>query len=89
MSSEVVAQAPAGQPQEGDGGGGEQQAPQPRRSGWGILKSILFQMVIFYVITSFFRGRRQQPVQPPDGSGLVPGVNLFTKGQEMVQELMY
>ena len=64
-----------GQAQAGAGGG---------RSGWQMLRSILFQMVIFYFITSFFRGRQQPPPADPEGRHPAAGANLFPKGQEMV-----
>lgn len=64
-----------GQAQAGTGG---------RRSGWQLLRSILFQMVIFYFITSFFRGRQQPPPVDPEGRHPAAGGNLFPTGQEMV-----
>ena len=65
-------------------GGPEQpaQQQQPRPTAWQILRSILFQIMIFYFISSFFRGR-QQP-ENPDGTQATAGYNLFDKGQEMV-----
>ena len=76
-----------GQAVEGGGGEGQQAAGAGGgRTGWQVLRSILFQMVIFYFITSFFRGRQQPPPQPTDVGGRHPaaGGNLFPKGQEMV-----
>jgi hypothetical protein len=64
-----------GQAQAAGAGGG--------RSGWQMLRSILFQMVIFYFITSFFRGRQQPPPADPEGRHPAAGANLFPKGQEM------
>ena len=66
------------QPQAGGGGG---------RSGWQMLRTILFQMVVFYFISSFFRGRQQPAVPVPDDAGRHPaaGGNLFPKDQDMVR----
>jgi len=79
MSSQDQGQAPAAQgpPQEGAG------QQQPRPSWWQIVRSVLFQVMIIYFISSFFRGR-QQPQQTPDGSPPTVGYNLYPKGQEMV-----
>ena len=67
-----------------DGAEGQQQPPaQQRRSGWDMLRTILFQMVIFYFITSFFRGRQTPPTNP-DGSTSLAGANLFPSGLELV-----
>lgn len=60
------------------------QAPannQPPQRGWGTtLRAMLFQMLIFYAISSFFRSSR-----PNAGDGVVaPGKNMFPRGQEMV-----
>ena len=79
-----------------DGGGGSQsgavQTPGQDqaqggggRSGWQILRSILFQIVIFYFITSFFRGRQQPPPAHPEGSHPAAGRNLFPRDQDMVR----
>ena len=68
-----------------DGAEGQQQPPaQQRRSGWDMLRTILFQMVIFYFITSFFRGRQTPPPTNPDGSTSLAGANLFPSGLELV-----
>ena len=75
---EVQAQA-EGQPAQAEG----QPAPAGR-SGWQMLRSILFQMVIFYFITSFFRGRQQPAPVSPEGRHPAAGRNLFPKGQDMV-----
>ena len=72
-------QVPAS-PQEG---AGQQQRVQPRPSWWQIGRSVLFQIMIFYFISSFLRGR-QQPQQTPDGAPPTVGHNLFPKGQKMV-----
>ena len=73
---------------EGEGQGGEQspqqQQQQPRRSGWDMLRTVLFQVMIFYFISSFFRGR-QTPPQNPDGTMPLAGSNLFTPGLELVR----
>ena len=62
----------------------EGQPAQAGRSGWQMLRSILFQMVIFYFITSFFRGRQQPAPVSPEGRHPAAGRNLFPKGQDMV-----
>ena len=53
-----------------------------------VARSIIFQMVIFYFISSYFRGNKTPPpeTEGPDGKSLplVAGVNLFSKGQELV-----
>ena len=74
-------QVPAS-PQEGAGQQQQQQA-QPRPSWWQIGRSVLFQIMIFYFISSFLRGR-QQPSQTPDGAPPTAGHNLFPRGQKMV-----
>ena len=66
----------------------EQQQP-PQRSWGGMLKSIIFQMVIFYFISSYFRGSKTpaEDVKGPDGKPLpLAGINLFRKGQKLVSE---
>lgn len=70
------------------GGEGEGQSPQPqqqqqRRSGWDMLRTVLFQVMIFYFISSFFRGRQTPPANP-DGTMPLAGSNLFTPGLELV-----
>ena len=74
----------------GGGEGGEQgAAPAPQRSWMDIARSIMFQMVIFYFISSYFRGSKTPPPPPqgPDGKPLeMAGMNLFSKGQELVSE---
>ncbi len=72
----------------GEGAGGEPQAPQEQpqpqgRGGWQVVRSIVIQMVIFYFITSFFRGK-QQP-QTPDGTPVGVSTNLFKRGEDMVR----
>lgn len=54
---------------------------QAQRRGWGAtLRAMLFQMLIFYAITSFFRSSR-----PNNGGGVAsPGKNMFPRGQDMV-----
>jgi len=54
---------------------------QAQQRGWGAtLRAILFQMMIFYAISSFFRSSR-----PNKGDGVAtPGKNMFPRGQEMV-----
>ena len=65
------------------------QAPannQAQQRGWGAtLRAMLFQMLIFYAISSFFRSSR-----PPSSGGQVaaPGKNMFSRGQEMVLVLL-
>ena len=63
-------------------GQGDQQ-PQ-RTSGWQMMKSLGFQMLLFYLITSYFRGGKQPATNGPDGEVVVPGLNLYPIGQEMV-----
>lgn len=81
-----MAQTPDAQPvavPEGQG----QQPPAPQRSWMDIAKSVMFQMVIFYFISSYFRGSKTPPpeTEGPDGKPLpLAGVNLFSKGQELV-----
>lgn len=65
-----------GQAQAGAGGG-----------RWQLLRSILFQVVIFYFITSFFRGRQQAPPATHQGRHPAAGGNLFPPGQEMVSNI--
>ena len=64
------------------GGQGEQQ--QQGSSRWQMMKSLGFQMLLFYLITSYFRGGNKQPTNGPDGEVVVPGLNLYPIGQEMV-----
>ena len=55
---------------------------QPQQRTWGAtLRAMLFQMLIFYAISSFFRSSR-----PPSSGGEAnaPGKNMFSRGQEMV-----
>lgn len=62
----------------------QQQQQQQARPGWfQIARSILFQMVIFYFITSFFRGSKTPPDSPEGAPGGGVGHNLFPGGQEM------
>ena len=70
--------------QDGDG----QQQPQQRRTWWDTFRSILFQMVIFYFISSFFRGRQTPPTNP-DGTVSVAGFNLFGKDDKLVRVGVY
>lgn len=56
---------------------------QPQQRGWGAtLRAMLFQMLIFYAISSFFRSSRT----PSNGAGQFasPGKNMFARGQQMV-----
>ena len=64
-------------------GGQQQPQAQQRRSGWDMLKTVLFQIMIFYFISSFFRGRKTPPTNP-DGSTPLAGANLFSSGLELV-----
>lgn len=77
-----------GGPAVAGGEGGEQQgpAPAPQRSWMDIARSIMFQMVIFYFISSYFRGSKPPPpAEGPDGKPLeMAGLNLFGRGQELV-----
>lgn len=66
-------------------GQGEGQAQAGAGGGrWQLLRSILFQVVIFYFITSFFRGRQQSPPANTMGRHPAAGGNLFPPGQDMV-----
>lgn len=66
--------------------GNEQQeaaaAPQ-RPGGWQMLKTFAFQLLIFYLITSWFKGGKEAPTSP-DGTPLGAAVNVFNYGQTMV-----
>ena len=75
----VVAQ---GQPE------GQAQGAAAGGRGWQLLRSILFQMVIFYFITSFFRGRQQPAPVETEGRHPAAARNLFPKGQDMVRVLV-
>ncbi len=60
-------------------------APAPVRTGWDTLKSILFQVVIFYFISSYFRGGKSPPSPTnQDGSPSLVGRNLFEKDDKLV-----
>ena len=87
-SDRAVVEAGNGGPAVSAGSEGEGQAPQQpqqqRRSGWDMLRTVLFQIMIFYFISSFFRGR-QTPPQNPDGTTPLAGSNLFTPGLELVR----
>lgn len=94
MTESEVAALPQGQ-QVQDGGqpaqDGAQQDQQPAQRGWGnMFRSFLFQMVVFYFITSYFRGSKTPEVtEGPDGEPLpLAGINLFMKGQELVSECL-
>lgn len=79
-----VAAAAAGAAPEG----GQGARVQPQRSWLDIARSIIFQMVIFYFISSYFRGSKTPPPETkgPDGEPLpLTGINLFSKGQELVR----
>lgn len=66
-------------------GQGEEQAQAGAGGGrWQLLRSILFQVAIFYFITSFFRGRKQPSPANTEGRHPAAGGNLFPPGQEMV-----
>ncbi len=70
---------------------GQQPAP-PQRTWGGTFKSFMFQMVIFYIITSFFRGNKTPPeaAKGPDGEPLaLAGINLFSKGDKLVRNKEY
>eukprot|EP00731_Ephydatia_muelleri_P027384 Em0019g257a len=62
-----------------------QQPPQQAApaSKWHILRSLLFQMAIFYFVTSFFRKQSAPTQTQPDGSPVKPGFNTFPNLQEM------
>lgn len=81
----------------GDGGavaapaaGGQAQGQaqgQPQRTWTDFARSLIFQMVIFYFITSYFRGNKTPPPESTDEDGKpipIAGINLFTKGQDLV-----
>ncbi len=73
-----------------EGGGPDQQQQPAARSWLDIAKSIIFQMVIFYLISSYFKGGKTPPPgeggKDEEGNPLPPvsGTNLFHKGQELV-----
>lgn len=59
-------------------------APAAQQQTWGqMLKGLLFQMLIIYFITSFFRGGNKQP-QTEDGKPAVAARNLFPNNEKMV-----
>ena len=78
MSSEGVVVEPAAvQPPAANN-----QAQANNQRGWGAtLRAMLFQMLIFYAISSFFRGSSRSP---SDGQVTPPGKNMFPRGQHMV-----
>ena len=60
---------------------------QPQRTWADFARSLIFQMVIFYFISSYFRGNKTPPPESTDEDGKpipMAGINLFTKGQELV-----
>ena len=61
---------------------GEQQGPQ-RAGGWQILKTLAFQMLFFYLITSYFR-RGGKDTAGPDGQPIPPAINTFSFGERAV-----
>jgi len=64
--------------------GNDQQQPQQR--GWGAtIRAMLFQMMIFYAITSFFRSPR---TNTGNNTTTGPGKNMFSRGQEMVRYML-
>ena len=55
---------------------------QPQQRGWGAtLRAMLFQMMIFYAISSLFRSSR---TNTGTNTTTGPGRNMFSRGQEMV-----
>ena len=76
MAQNVPAQAPTE---------AQAQPQQQRNTGWQMFKSIAFQMLLFYLITSYFRGGRE-PAKGPDGTPVVAAVNTFFPGDEMVRK---
>ena len=55
---------------------------QAQQRGWGAtIRAMLFQMFIFYAISSFFRSSR---TPSSGGESSAPGKNMFSRGQEMV-----
>lgn len=67
--------------------GGDQQQQQQRASGWQLFRTFAFQMLIFYLITSYFRSGKQQT--GPDGEPIIPAVNIFPPGQEMELSIFF
>ena len=61
------------------------QAQQQQQEGspW---KSMIFRMVIFWLVINFFRSRTQSPTKTDDGKGVETGPcsNVFRDGQLMV-----
>ena len=79
----------------GGGGGGAVAAPaaggqaqgQPQRSWMDFARTLIFQMVIFYFISSYFRGNKTPPPEGKDADGNplpMSGTNLFRQGQDLV-----
>ena len=66
----------------------EQPAATQRPSGWQTMKGIAFQMLIFYLVTSYFRGGSKQPAKGPDGEVVSPATNIFSPGEEMVSAIV-
>lgn len=78
MSSEGAAMVEPAQPAANNQAQGNN---QPQQRTWGAtLRAMLFQILIFYAISSFFRSSR------PNSGGEVtaPAKNLFQRGQKMV-----
>lgn len=78
MSSEGAAVEPA-QPAAANN---QAQAANNQRSWGATLRAMLFQMLIFYAISSFFRSSRSP--SSDGGHVLPPGKNMFPRGQHMV-----
>lgn len=51
-----------------------------------MLRGIAFQLVLFYLITSYFRGGSKTATTDSDGSPIEPADNLFPFGQDAVRE---
>ena len=65
-------------------GGTAGNAPAAQQQTWGqMLKGLLFQMLIIYFITSYFRGGSKQ-AQTEDGKPAVAARNLFHNNEKMV-----
>ncbi len=66
-------------------GTGVEEPAAPARTGWGTMKSVLLQIVIFYFVSSFFRGRQNAPpATNSDGTPSLVGRNLFHKDEKLV-----
>ena len=74
MSSEGTVVEPA------QSAANNQEQANNQQRGWGAtIRALLFQMLIFYAISSFFRSSRSPSTGPQ-----VAGKNMFPRNQQMV-----